>query len=183
MYCCALHTYQYMLYMVVDCNCVQNVVHYKYQKLSYLVAIVLTATGSATASFLRTSNVAQENSTANILIKDQLQPLLDRVAVNQAGERTAKPNSRTKRVIRCANYQHHFRQFFVFPFCFTGLRKGEVVNVYWNIWNLMLKLWREDYLFASCVWERNKTNFFRFRFATLAKYSKHVWSLFGANIG
>ena len=40
--------------------------------------------------------------------------------------------------------------------CFTGLRNGVVLDVYWNIWSLLVLNICEDLLYASYEWEGTK---------------------------
>ena len=52
----------------------------------------------------------------------------------------------------CLDDTYHFHHLLFF--CFTGLRNGVVVDIYWKIWSLLvLKLWQEDLLYASYAWK------------------------------
>ena len=83
--CCTLHTlYQHMLY-IVNYIQVHHVVHYKMIR-TYTLLLMVTAIGSAIASFGDFGNFAQENTTVDILVEDQLCPPLDMVTVDQVCE-------------------------------------------------------------------------------------------------
>ena len=85
--CCILHTYQYMLCIVAifDCTHTYYVVHYKIIK-TYHILWLFDCTQVNYSFLRRLDNIAQGNTTADILLKDQLRPPLDEVRVDQVWE-------------------------------------------------------------------------------------------------
>ena len=56
----------------------------------------------------------------------------------------------------CLDDTYSFFQY-TYIFCFSTLRNGVTVDVYWNICSFMvLKLWLEDLLYAIYAWEDEK---------------------------
>ena len=93
--CCTLHTYQHMLCIVaiVGCTHVHHVVHYKTSEHTISCCFCRLHPCRVSYSFLQgLGNIVQENTTADILIEDQLQPLWDMVTVVQERE-LHTPNS------------------------------------------------------------------------------------------
>ena len=42
-------------------------------------------------------------------------------------------------------------------FFFNGSKNGVIVEVYWNIWSLLVLKLREDLLYACCAWNDQLT--------------------------
>ena len=127
-----------------------------YQNTPYLVALVdCTDICWATAFLKDFGNISWKNTTADILIEDQLWPPLDKATVDQEQELQNLAElawgipswyeSSTEVV-----YQRYLplSTGFFFFFCITGLKNSIAVDAYWNIGSLLvLKL--EDLLHAS----------------------------------
>ena len=93
--CCTLHIKKTLLCLVasVDCTHVRHVAPYKIIRTFHILLLSLTAPIQVSYSFLQVlGNIAQEKTTADILVDVQLLPPLDMVTADQDHE-LHKPKS------------------------------------------------------------------------------------------